>query len=194
MDQQLFKFKVNDGHKESQETSNSDKLTNLGLWGVDADFKSYMNRNGQFMKFYRNVGFYPPTENPCVMRRENLKTKSSEYIVIYQDDLYIASQTPEDILNNLQDKYKIKINPDVYLGLNCPHDPGGTMICQLRKYLEKLYVNVNILFKDQLPTDLQLYIKIIKLLITKGNPTLIHNETTYEYLNHLSRKRKLNKL
>ena len=58
------------------------------------------------------MGFYPPTENPCVMMRDNLKTKSSEYIVIYQDDLYIASPTPEAILNILQDKYKININPD----------------------------------------------------------------------------------
>ena len=45
------------------------------------------------------MGFYPPTENPCVMMRENLKTKCCEYIVVYQDDLYIASPTPEAILN-----------------------------------------------------------------------------------------------
>ena len=185
-----FQIQVYYGHKESQESSNSDKLTNLELWGVDADFKSY-EQKWTIHEILQKCGFLSTNRESG---RENLKTKSSEYIVIYQDDLYIASQTLEDILNNLQDKYKIKINPDVYLGLNFPHDPGGTMICQLRKYLEKLYVNVNILFKDQLPTDLQLYIKIIKLLITKGNPTLIHNETTYEYLNHLSRKRKLNKL
>ena len=43
------------------------------------------------------MGFYPPTENPCVRMRENLKTKSCEYIVIYQDELYIASTTPEEI-------------------------------------------------------------------------------------------------
>ena len=74
------------------------------------------------------MGFYPPTENPCVMMRENFKTKSCEYIVIYQNDLYIASTTPDEILNIVQDKYKIKINPDSYLGGNYPHDPGGTMI------------------------------------------------------------------
>ena len=68
------------------------------------------------------------------------------------------------------------------------------MICQLRKYVEKFHVNVTILFQDKLPTDLQISLKIIKLLITKGTLNLIHNETTYEHLNHLSRKRKLNKL
>ena len=36
--QQVPKFKINCGKKESQETSNSDKLTNLELWGVKPDF------------------------------------------------------------------------------------------------------------------------------------------------------------
>ena len=52
------------------------------------------------------------------------------------------------------------------------------MICQFRKYLEKLYVNFNVQFKNKLPTDLQISLKIIKLLIMKGNLNLIHTETT----------------
>ena len=47
----------------------------------------------------------------------------------------------------LQDKYKINI----YLQGEDPHDPGGINFCQLKEYLEKLYANVNILFKDKLP-------------------------------------------
>ena len=46
------------------------------------------------------MGFYSPTKNPCVMMRENLKMQSSEYIVIYQDDLYIASTMPEEIFHS----------------------------------------------------------------------------------------------
>ena len=82
------------------------------------------------------------------------------------NDSYIASHTPREILYMLQDKYKINI----YQGSNFPHNPGGTMICEIRKYLEKLYANVNIFFiKDKLPQDLHIAFKIIKLLITKGN-------------------------
>ena len=92
--------------------------------------------------------------------------------------------TPEEVLPFLQDKYKINI----YLEGKYPHDPGGTMICQLSKYLEKYYVNVTILFNGKVPTDLQISLKIMKLLITKGNLNLIHNKTTYEHLHHLSRK------
>ena len=95
----------------------------------------------------QNMGFYPPTESMCHDER-NLKTKSCECIVVYQDDLYNASPTAEAILNILQNKFKLNINPDFYLGAKYPTDPGGAMICQLRKYLEKLYVNVTILFND----------------------------------------------
>ena len=73
------------------------------------------------------MGFYPTTENPCVMIRENLKRKSCEYIIIYQDELYIASTSLQEILHIVQDKHKIKTNPNVYLGSNIPHDPGGTL-------------------------------------------------------------------
>ena len=103
------------------------------------------------------------------MMRQNLKTISSEYIVIYHIDLYIASTTPEGVLNILQDKYKTNIHPDLNLPVKYLHDRGGTRTCQLRKYLEKLYVNVTVLFNDKLPTDLQISIKIMKFLITKGN-------------------------
>ena len=53
------------------------------------------------------MGFPSPTENPNVMMRENHNTQSCEYFIIYQDDLYIASTTPEEILHILPDKYKI---------------------------------------------------------------------------------------
>ena len=85
----------------------------------------------------QHMGFYPPTENQCVMMREDSK---HNYL-----NIYILQ---DKHLNILQDKYKIIINPDSYLEGNYPHDPGGTMICQLSKYLEKLYVNITILIRS----------------------------------------------
>ena len=70
-DQHISKFKVCNGHKESQETTNSDKLTNLELWGANADFKSYEQKR-TIDGIFQHMGFYPPTKNPCVMTRENL--------------------------------------------------------------------------------------------------------------------------
>ena len=103
------------------------------------------------------MGFYATTENPNVMMRENHNTQSSEYIIIYEDELYIVSTTPEEILHMLKDKYKI----NTYLQDKYPHDPGGRDICQcqIKQYLEKLYANVNILFNDKLQ---QIYIYHLK--------------------------------
>ena len=92
----------------------------------------------------------------------------------------------------LKDKYKINI----YLQDKYPHDPGGRDICQcqIKQFLEKLYENVNMLFNDNLPQDLHISFEIVKLLIEEGNLNLIHSQNTYVHFNHLSRKRKLDKL
>ena len=117
-DQQIFKFKVKSG-------------TDQEVWGVYIDSQANQNK-WTIHCILLHMGFYSPTENPNVMMRENHKTKSSEYIFICQDDLYIASTTPEEILNMLKDKYKINI----YLQGKYPHDPGGRDICQIKEYLE----------------------------------------------------------
>ena len=44
-----------------------------------------------------------------IIMRENHNTQSSEYISIYEDELYIVSITPEEILCTVQEKYKIFI-------------------------------------------------------------------------------------
>ena len=162
---------------------------NQEVWGVNPDFKSYQQK-WTIHGIFQHMGFYPPTENPNVMMRENLKTKSCEYIIIYHDELYMVSTTPQEILHMLQGKYKINI----YLEPNFPHDPGGRDICQIKEYLEEIYTNVNMLFKDDLPRYLHIAFEIIKLLIKKGNLNLIHNKITYQHFNDLSRKRKLDKL
>ena len=97
----------------------------------------------------------------------------------------------KQFLNTPENKYKLNINPDFYLGAKYPIDPFcGTIICQLRKYLEKLIVNVTILFNDNPPQDLKFSLKTMEILITKGNLTLMAKEATKELLNDLSRKRK----
>ena len=90
----------------------------------------------------------------------------------------------------LKDKYKINI----YLQDKYPHDPGGRDICQIKEYLENMYENRNILFNDNLPTNLHIAFQIIKLLIEKGNLNLIYNKNSYQHFNYSSRKRKLGKL
>ena len=120
-DQQIFKLKVKSG-------------TDQEVWGVYIDSQSNQNK-WTIHGILLHMGFYVTRENPNVMMRENHNTKSSEYIFICQDDLYIASTTPQKNLNMLKDKYKINI----YLQGKYPHDPGGRDICQIQEYLEQLY-------------------------------------------------------
>ena len=78
-DHQIFNFKVNSG--SSQE-----------LWGANTDFTSY-DLKWTIDAILQDMGFYPTTENPCVMMSENHKTKSCVCINIHQDESYIASNT-----------------------------------------------------------------------------------------------------
>ena len=72
IDQQTFKFKAIIQHKEPLKTINPDELTNLELWGVNVDFKSY-EKKWTNHGIIQNISFHPPRANPCVMMRENLK-------------------------------------------------------------------------------------------------------------------------
>ena len=125
-----------------------------------------------------------------MMMRENHNIISCEYIIICQDGFYIASTTPEEILHMFKDKCKINI----YLQDKYPHDPGGRDIYkyQVKGYLNNLYENMNILFNDNLPTDLHTAFQNIKLLIDKRNLNLIHNKNSYQHFNYLSRKNWIN--
>ena len=177
-DLQIFNLKVN-------------SETDHEVWGVYIDFQS-IHSKWTIDAILQHMGFYVTTENPNVMMRENHNTQSSEYIIICQDGLFIVSTIPDEILHMLKDKYEINI----YLQDKYPHDPGGRDIYhyQIKEYLEHLYENMNTLFNNKFPTDLHAELQIIKLLIEKGNPNLIHNQNTYQHYNSISRKRKLDKL
>ena len=108
-DQQIFKFKVNS-------------------WGANIEFTLYELKY-TIHAIFQHMGFYPTTENPCVMMRVNHKRKSCECIIIHQDELYIASNTLQEKLHLVKDKYKTKNNPNDYQGSNSPYDPGGALIC-----------------------------------------------------------------
>ena len=113
-EQQTFKFKVNSGNNQE-------------LWGVNIQFTLY-ELTCTIDAILQHMGLYPRTENPCVMMRVNHKTKSCECIIIHQDELYLASNTIQEIIHIVKDKYKIKIIPNDYQGSNFSYDPGGTII------------------------------------------------------------------
>ena len=98
------------------------------MWGVNIDFTLY-ELKCTINAILQHMGFNYTIENPCVLMRVNHKTKSCECIIIHQDKLYIGSITLQEILHIVKEKYKVNINPNVYLESNLPYDSGGTMIC-----------------------------------------------------------------
>ena len=159
--------------------------------GVYIEFQS-IHSKWTIDAILQDMGFYATTEIPNVMMRENPTTQSSEYIIIHEDELYIVSTTPEEILHMLKEKDKINI----YLQDTYTHDPARRDICQcdIKQYIKKLYANVNMLSSNELPMDLYVSFENTKLLIKKGNLNLIHNKNTHVHFNHLSRKTKFDKL
>ena len=85
-DQQIFKFKDNS-------------------WGANIEFTLY-ELKWTIHAILQHMGFYHTTKNPCVTMRVNHKTQSCEYIIIHEDELYIASNTLQEILHIVKDKYK----------------------------------------------------------------------------------------
>ena len=60
---------------------------------------------------------------------------------MYVDILCIAAQNPKEVIIILKSKYQLKKGdgPLTYhLGADYYHDPDGTMVCQPKKYIEKL--------------------------------------------------------
>ena len=72
-DQQIFKFKIYS-------------------WGVNIEFTLY-ELKCIIHAILQNMGFCHTTENPCVMMTAKHNTKSCEYIIFHQNELYIASGT-----------------------------------------------------------------------------------------------------
>ena len=122
--QQKLKLKVN-------------SRTDQEVWEVYIDFQS-IHSKWTIDAILQHMGFYVTTGNPNVMMRENHNTQSSEYIIKCQDGLFIVSNTPDEILHMLKDKYKINI----YLQDKYPHDPGGKDNYQIKEYLEHLYEKI----------------------------------------------------
>ena len=77
------------------------------------------------------VGFNPCKADPCIWLRE-MKTKY-ENIAIYVDDLLIASNKPQQIIQDSK-KFELKIKGDgplqYSLGCDYKQDKGATLVAQ----------------------------------------------------------------
>ena len=78
--------------------------------------------------------------DPCAWLRD-IKNKY-EYISIYVDNLHIASEDPQQIIQDLKGKFKLKIKgdglPEYCLGCDNKPDKDSTLAAQPTKYINKI--------------------------------------------------------
>ena len=91
--------------------------------------------------------------------RKNSKLNIYEYIAVYDDALCIAAETPKELICIHKSKYNLKVKGDGPLTYNLVadyfHDPGGTMVCQPKKYIDKWKETYIRLFNTKPPKALK---------------------------------------
>ena len=95
--------------------------------------------------------FNPCQADPCVWLRE-MKTKH-EFIPKYVDDLLIASNKPQQIIQDLKEKFKLKIKGDrllqYHVGCDYKQDKDGTLVAQPTKYINKILESYKKIFHKE---------------------------------------------
>ena len=97
------------------------------------------------------LNFRPCKAYPCVWVRE--RRNKYEYIAIFVDDLLTASEEPQKIIQEMKDKFILKIKGDspleYHLGCDYKLDKDGTLVAQHTKYINKILGS----YKKMLPNE-----------------------------------------
>ena len=97
------------------------------------------------------LGFKPFKADPCVWIRE-VKNKY-EYITIYVDDLFIASEKPQQVIQDLKEIFKLKIKGDGPLeyhhGYDYKPDKDSTLAAQPTKYINEILESYKKMFPNE---------------------------------------------
>ena len=87
--------------------------------------------------------------NTLKEKHKGIKVKNSIDI----DDLLIASDEPHKIIQNLKDKFKLKIKGDgpleYHLGCDCKLDKDGTLVAQPTKYINNILDSYKKMFPNE---------------------------------------------
>ena len=101
----------------------------------------------------KDMDFIPLQADPWICLRKNSKLNLYEYIAVYVDDLCIAAQNLNELISILKSKCHLKVKGDglltYHLGPDYFHHSDGSMVCQLKKYIEKLKETYMRLFNSE---------------------------------------------
>ena len=131
-------------------------IFNNALYGLKSSGKKSAER---FYDIIKDMGFTPSKVDPCVWMRVNKKMKYYEYIITYVDDLCSAAQDPGRIIQSLKEDYKLKVKGDGplshHMGADFTRDKDKTLVCQPKKYIERLLESSQSMFKQDPPKNMR---------------------------------------
>ena len=127
-------------------------IFNMALYGLNSSGKRWTER---FYDIIMDMGFTPSKAAPCVWMRENKEMECYEYKAMHVDDLCIAAQDPGKIIQTLKEDHKIKVKGDGplrhHLGADYTRDKEKTLVCQPKKYIDRLLEPYQFMFKQDPP-------------------------------------------
>ena len=131
-------------------------IFNKALYGLESSGKRWAER---FYDIIKDMGFMPSKADPCVWMRENKNLKCYEYIAPYVDDLCRAAQDPGKIIQIPKEDYQLKVQGDGplshYLGADYSRDKDKTLVCQPKKYVDRLLESYQSMFKQDPPKNMR---------------------------------------
>ena len=131
-------------------------IFNKALYGLKSSGKRWAER---FYDIIKDMGFMPFKADPCVWMREKKKMECYEYIATYVDDLCIAAQDPGKIIQMLNEDYKLKVKGDGHLshhlGADYTRDKDKPLVCQPKKYTDRLLESYQSTFKQDPPRNMR---------------------------------------
>ena len=88
------------------------------------------------------MGWLPSYAEPDIWMRMDTARQVWEYLATYVDDLYLAANEPEKIVEALKDQHKFALKGtgpvSFHLGVNYFRDSNNTLCCDAKKYMEKI--------------------------------------------------------
>ena len=131
-------------------------IFNKALYGLNSSSKRWTER---FYDIIKDMGFIASKADPCIWMRENKNLKCYEYLATYVDDLCNAAQDPGKIIQTLKEDYKLKVEGDGplshHLGADYTKDNDKTLVCQPKKYIDRLVESYHSMFKQDPPKNMR---------------------------------------
>ena len=137
------------GGAEFEELEGFILIFNKALYSLESSGKRWAER---FYDIIMDMGFTPS-------KADTKKMECYEYIATYVDDLCIAAQDPDKIIQVLKEDYKLKVKGDGplshHLGADYTRDKDKTLVCQPKKYIDRLLESYQFMFKQDPPKNMR---------------------------------------